>query len=174
MKRHAAAARRHLFLPADKTEKYFERKIIHAPARINYIIFYVFACVKMLIRTVQSIPMRQPLGTVVWFASQMKCLSSQLAFSQSNNRAQLYIAIASKRLRINKWAGGYQLWRERAFPMYYVHALALCLHGRVWSQVTVIQLCTGYRAVFDHTHTLDIDPSSNPPLNSPHVDTLSL
>ena len=66
--------------------------------------------------------------------------------------AYMYNAIASKRLRINKWAGGYQLWRESAFPPYTV---ALCLHGRVWSQVTVIQLCTGYTymAVFDHTRS---------------------
>lgn len=43
--------------------------------------------------------------------------------------------------------------RELSQCTIYVHGLALCLHGRVWSQVTVIQLCTGYMAVFDHTHT---------------------
>lgn len=179
-KRHTRGAHRHSFLPADKTEKYFERKIIHAPAR--FYIVYVFACVKMLILVWGNrFPHRLPLGTVVWFASLMKCLSSQLAFSQSNNWAQrvsLWVCLCLCIMQLHQ--SGCALISERAVISFGASAFPLYVHGSLFARTclepgdrhSIVYRVHG--CVWSHTHTLDIDPSSNPPLNTPHVDTLSL
>lgn len=147
---HAAAARRHLFLPADKSEKYFERKIIHAPA------VYVFACVKMLILSFRAVGAidshsgRLPLGTAVWFASQMKCLSSQLAFSQSNNwvRRVSLCAVCARLCIMQLHQSGCALISERAVISFgeralshHTRSLSVCtdVFGARWPSFNCVQ-----------------------------------